>query len=90
MDTVQNWKKSHKVKKKKKKERKLFGCTPPTNPMFEAYQNIFIYIFKILNQQTAKLILKRQKMLEKVVNTDTDIGRPAIKLLHVQRRVSTC
>ena len=38
--------------------KKLFGCTPPTDPMFEAYPNLFFFI---LNQKITKLTKKRQK-----------------------------
>ena len=28
---------------RQKKKKKLFGCTPPTDPMFEAYPNLFFF-----------------------------------------------
>ena len=63
-------------------KKKLFGCTPPTNPMFEAYPNLFFFF--ILNQNITKLTKKRQNNVEKkFLNIVSDTGRPAIKSLHV-------
>ena len=71
------------------KIKKRFGCTLPTEPMFEDYPNIFYYlVFKFSTKKLRNLPRKDNKMMKKIVNTDADTGQPAIKSLHAQRRVS--
>ena len=48
---------------KDKAKKKLFSCTPPIDPMFEAYPNFFFYYSQPKNHKTFQ---EKKKMLTKI------------------------
>ena len=51
-------------------QKKMFGCTPPTDSMFEAYPNLFFYLFIYLfifysQQKNHKIYQEKTENAEK-------------------------